>query len=308
MIHLQGWKPPAQDPAVCLSCLRPKPADSTHTALHAWGNGAAGAFHLCTTPEGSFSNKQSGAVSHTAGSPLITLPTCGMPSLGGRPPERVVGGASSVEGEWPWQVSLQFGGHLYCGASIISNEWLLSAAHCFSRERLSDPRQWSAHLGMVTQGAARHVAEVRRIVVHEYYNALTFDYDIALLQLKKPWPPSLSAHIQPICLPPPSQALTQAYTCWKAEVGVVSQRECKRRYGPVSPRMLCAGVPSGERDACRGDSGGPLSCRVRGEKRWFLTGIVSWGAGCGRPNLPGVYTRPWLNLALLLGCPSETHP
>lgn len=37
----------------------------------------------------------------------------------------------------------------------------------------------------------------------------------------------------------------------KAEVGILSQSECKRRYGPVSPRMLCAGVPSGEQDACR---------------------------------------------------------
>lgn len=37
----------------------------------------------------------------------------------------------------------------------------------------------------------------------------------------------------------------------KAEVSVLSQSECKRAYGPVSPRMLCAGVPSGEQDACR---------------------------------------------------------
>lgn len=37
----------------------------------------------------------------------------------------------------------------------------------------------------------------------------------------------------------------------KAEVSLLSQTECKKSYGPVSPRMLCAGVPSGERDACR---------------------------------------------------------
>lgn len=37
----------------------------------------------------------------------------------------------------------------------------------------------------------------------------------------------------------------------KAQVSLLSQTDCKKSYGPVSPRMLCAGVPSGEQDACR---------------------------------------------------------
>ncbi|XP_008286632.1 transmembrane protease serine 7 [Stegastes partitus] len=240
---------------------------------------------------------------------------CGRPSplkRMGLPPgtQRIVGGVNSGEGEWPWQVSLHFTGSLYCGASVLSSDWLISAAHCFSKERLSDPRFWSAHLGMLTQGSAKYVAEIQRIVVHEYYNAYTFDYDIALLQLKRSWPPSLSPLIQPVCLPPSSHTVTESHRCWvtgwgyrsendkalpsvlqKAEVSLMSQSDCKKSYGPISPRMLCAGVPSGERDACRGDSGGPLSCQAPGGGRWFLIGIVSWGAGCGRPNLPGVYTR-----------------
>ncbi|KAK2859467.1 hypothetical protein Q5P01_004087 [Channa striata] len=224
--------------------------------------------------------------------------------------ERIVGGVNSVEGEWPWQVSLHFSGNLYCGASILSSDWLISAAHCFSKERLSDPRYWSAHLGTLTQGSAKYVAEIQRIVVHEYYNMYTFDYDIALLRLKKPWPSSLIPLVQPVCIPSSTHTVTNSHHCWvtgwgyrseedkvlpsvlqKAEVSILSQTECKKSYGPVSPRMLCAGVPSGERDACRGDSGGPLSCQEPGGGRWFLIGIVSWGSGCGRPNLPGVYTR-----------------
>ncbi|XP_068199736.1 transmembrane protease serine 7 isoform X1 [Antennarius striatus] len=240
---------------------------------------------------------------------------CGRPSMekkvdASAGSERIVGGVNSVEGEWPWQVSLHFSGNLYCGASVLSSDWLISAAHCFNKERLSDPRYWRAHLGMLTQGGAKHVADIQRIVVHEYFNAHTFDYDVALLQLKKPWPPSLHPVVQPVCLPPPSHAVTDKHSCWvtgwgyrseedkvlpsvlqKAEVSLLSQTECKKRYGPVSPRMLCAGVPSGEQDACRGDSGGPLSCQAPGDGRWFLIGIVSWGVGCGRPNLPGVYSR-----------------
>uniref|UniRef100_A0A8C1BTB8 Transmembrane protease serine 7 n=1 Tax=Cyprinus carpio carpio TaxID=630221 RepID=A0A8C1BTB8_CYPCA len=224
--------------------------------------------------------------------------------------QRIVGGINALEGEWPWQVSMHFSGQLYCGASALSDEWLISAAHCFSKERLADPRMWMAHLGMLNQGNAKHVAEIRRFVVHEYYNARNFDYDIALVQLKKAWPSSLAQYIQPICLPAPSQTFTEGHRCWvtgwgyrseqdkvlptvlqKAEVSIISQSECKRSYGAISPRMLCAGVPSGEQDACRGDSGGPLSCQAHSGGRWFLTGIVSWGSGCGRPNLPGVYTR-----------------
>lgn len=37
----------------------------------------------------------------------------------------------------------------------------------------------------------------------------------------------------------------------KAEVSILTQTQCKKSYGPVTSRMLCAGVPSGERDACR---------------------------------------------------------
>lgn len=65
---------------------------------------------------------------------------CGRPSLvkkvdSSTGPERIVGGDNSVEGEWPWQVSLHYSGNLYCGASVLSSDWLVSAAHCFSKQR-----------------------------------------------------------------------------------------------------------------------------------------------------------------------------
>ena len=51
--------------------------------------------------------------------------------------------------------------------------------------------------------------------------------------------------------------------------------------------MFCFGGKKS--DSCQGDSGGPLICVENNTP--ILRGIVSFGKGCGRPGLPGIYTR-----------------
>ncbi|KAJ7402115.1 suppressor of tumorigenicity 14 protein-like protein [Pitangus sulphuratus] len=67
---------------------------------------------------------------------------------------------------------------------------------------------------MQMQGRARFVSAVRRIIVHEYYNSRNYDYDIALLQLSKPWPDAMSHVIQPVCVPPFSHKVRSGDKCW----------------------------------------------------------------------------------------------
>ncbi|KAG9510421.1 Serine proteinase stubble [Fragariocoptes setiger] len=67
------------------------------------------------------------------------------------------------------------------------------------------------------------------------------------------------------------------------------------------PSQFCAGFRVGGKDACRGDSGGPMISEMSNElDRYYLLGVVSAGIGCARPGLPGLYTRvssflPWIH-------------
>uniref|UniRef100_A0A8C1JEV1 Suppression of tumorigenicity 14b n=1 Tax=Cyprinus carpio TaxID=7962 RepID=A0A8C1JEV1_CYPCA len=227
---------------------------------------------------------------------------------------RIVGGKDSNEGEWPWQVSLHMNtqGHV-CGASVISNRWLVTAAHCVQdneKFKYSQPDQWEVYLGLLNQGETSKstLKRVKRIISHPHYDHLSYDNDIALMELDSPV--TLSQNIWPICLPEATHDFPAGKSVWitgwgkqreevdavaavlqKAEVRIINTTVCSRLMDDgITPRMICAGVLSGGVDACQGDSGGPMTS-TESNGRMFLAGVVSWGDGCGRRNRPGIYTR-----------------
>ncbi|MGH0168680.1 UNVERIFIED_CONTAM: hypothetical protein FKN15_054986 [Acipenser sinensis] len=225
---------------------------------------------------------------------------------------RIVGGTNADVGEWPWQVSLHFktSGHT-CGASIISERWLVSAAHCFPTSNLEyrNPGSWLTYSGLYTQldYSSAESRKLKSITVHPNYNPFTFDNDVAVLELSDPL--EFSSTVYPLCLPDATHTFPAGKSCFvtgwgalaesgplanilqKAEVKIINDTVCDTvMSGEVTSRMLCSGYLTGGVDACQGDSGGPLVCQ-ESSGRWFQSGIVSWGDGCARRNKPGVYSR-----------------
>jgi len=226
------------------------------------------------------------------------------------PLKRIVGGSEVKRAFWPWMAALvkrnssDLASGFFCGGVLIHRQWLLTSAHCIHTYL---PNEYEVALDVhdlkTDQG---DIYQVRKHVIHPDFNSLNLDNDLALIQLKNatPYPviestlsPTIEEGVSGIVIGwgQLSEYGNFANTLQQVTVTIVSNACCQLAFQKdptevhISSKVICAGEPEGGKDACYGDSGGPLIIQYL--NRWILAGIVSWGHGCARPDYYGVYTR-----------------
>ncbi|XP_072719137.1 complement factor I isoform X3 [Ciconia boyciana] len=242
---------------------------------------------------------------------LLPQVHCGLTNHTSTRRKRIVGGETARKGEFPWQVAIKEtsseGTSVYCGGVYIGGCWVLTAAHCVRANRVHLYRVWVGLLDTIMYDTETDTFRLKQLIIHEKYNASTYENDIALLELRGFGKGECSLkHSTPACIPWSKYMFKAGDRCkvsgWGLEKGYTKQyilkwgnvnlfQNCSELYpGRFFKRMTCAGTYDGSIDSCKGDSGGPLVC-FDAENVAYVWGVVSWGENCGEPNHPGVYTE-----------------
>nr|QRN45234.1 collagenase 4-like [Tineola bisselliella] len=229
------------------------------------------------------------------------------------PEGRVVGGNPSRIGQFPWQAGLLIemvgtSGVGVCGASLLSSNRLVTAAHCW-HDGINQAWRFTVVLGSTLLFSGGMRIQTTDIVMHPQWTPSLIRNDVAMI--------NLPAHVQsntisPISLPrgeerhelftnegatvsgfgrtydganiSPDQFLSHAF------IDTIANGICNIPFlGLVQDSNICTSGAGG-RGPCGGDSGGPLY--LYRNQRPILIGIVSFGSARGcEAGRPAVYAR-----------------
>ncbi|CAH2092297.1 unnamed protein product [Euphydryas editha] len=225
---------------------------------------------------------------------------------------KIVGGYDITIQDVPYQVYLLLQtGTLYnqCGGTIISEKYVLTAAHC-----LTGVTRIYVRAGSTSADSGGTQYSTTQYLEHPFYNPVTSDNDIGLITI--PGGITLDGtNTRAVALPDASSTIAPGtnllITGWglttengsvsqnlkAVQISTISNDECRKAYNTLTTRQFCAGVPQGGKDACQGDSGGPAVATDSGVQ----VGVISFGEGCAQPGNPGVYTdvaklRSWIKI------------
>jgi trypsin len=224
----------------------------------------------------------------------------------------IVGGHAIEIEEAPWQVSIQDNWGHFCGGSILSPDWVLTAQHCVEWSGASSLQVIAGVDRLSDEGAQRR--PVAEIIRYPGYLGATRGLDVALLRLAEPLELD-GARARAIAVVGQRAAaggvtdpgVNATVTGWGSlfasgpmpdglqavDVPLITNEQAQESYPfeTIGDDQIAAGfLGEGGRDACQGDSGGPLVVPAA-SGGWLLAGVVSWGYGCAEPDSPGMYAR-----------------
>ncbi|XP_026730235.1 collagenase-like [Trichoplusia ni] len=237
--------------------------------------------------------------------------------------ERIVGGSISSIADTPYQAGLVIQIFIIltsvCGASLISNTRLVTAAHCYNDGSVT-ANSFTVVLGSNTLFSGGTRIPTTNIVMHPQWNPSTAANDVAIINIPSV---TFSNVIQPIALPSGSD-LNNNFAGWSAlasgygltsdggsignnqqlssvTLNIITNNVCAATFGPfVHSSNVCTSGAGGQ-GTCRGDSGGPLAVQINGQST--LVGVTSYGAQAGcAAGFPAAFARVtsfvnWINSA-----------
>ncbi|XP_075356850.1 complement factor I isoform X2 [Mycteria americana] len=193
---------------------------------------------------------------------LLPQVHCGLTNHTSTRQKRIVGGETARKGEFPWQVAIKEtgseGASVYCGGVYIGGCWVLTAAHCVRANRVHLYRVWVGLLDTILYDRETDTFRLKQLIIHEKYNASTYENDIALLELRGFGKGECSLkHSTPACIPWSKYMFKAGDRCkvsgWGLEKGYTKQyilkwgnvnlfQNCSELYpGRFFKRMACAG-------------------------------------------------------------------
>ncbi len=225
---------------------------------------------------------------------------------------RIINGSAVEDSstKWNFTASFQENNEAICGATLISPNWAITAAHCVIGEnglRISDNSILSLAINDYSlNGENIKKYGIEEVISHPNYDPMMTDNDIALLKLSKT---QIEINKFPEIKRTSLTTGTEAFVAgWGNTIGypseeqsfpdklqevlvpIIDWEQCNDAFeGELTTNMFCAGYFEGGKDSCEGDSGGPLITYQNGQS--LLIGVVSWGDKCAEPNKAGIYTN-----------------
>ena len=194
---------------------------------------------------------------------------------------KITGGTDALISEFPWQVYIT-AGEFTCGGSIISPEWIITAAHCVRNDAgVTIPAvevRVKAGANNPYNNAEGTVYQAAQVISHENYNDETLENDIALIKVSNPINISQARPVVMVTQEDISFGATDPgvmtwVTGWgltsvspevfptrlqKVQLPIVTNSQASTVWRSIPSTVLMAGFRNGNKDACSGDSGGPL--------------------------------------------------